>query len=636
MKKILNTLKFQDYFYEQFSHEFRGEKRAHSYLGISFSLIINIFCLVLLIMNLYQLFGRKDPTTSYTKLDLDLGYNLTLNSEDLLFSLQLRDKNHIPLKQYGNVLTIKPIYEVMIKLSNGTLINTQNELDIISCKQLKSQYEKLNLLTDYETLQIENHYCFKLNSDKLSNEMKNMFLNDVILGGQYASEFYGNLALYINHCNNESLKNNEKCLTNETILNLIEGAWLQFYYTTASVNENNYNNPIKRCIGSYYTKLNVGLNKNIYTYFNPLNFVSKNNYVFNFEKSITFIKNDKTIADYNIIEDNQNEITYALIYVCSGMNIEYYKRKYLKIQEIGATVSGFFIVLCVFANVLLYFPHLRYLDIEIINLLFDYKPLYITQVENNNNKEKKRISSNKLNINDKNNSNSKNNLVIINRGITRIKTNPHSNNKKTCSNSLNLKILKKKINNQNSNFYTQIDISNLTNRLSKKKKINNENKINVTDIIIVYLCYCNNKFKNSKKEMRYLMKNKLKYTDITENLKLFLEFEKIKDIFYKKDLLHPLDFKNIKKNLTYNLKDLQKSLNIIKNSQVKFNFFDNEFNEEKKIKKKEKSHVGTKINIQNILNSNIIEKKLSNKSLNFSIENEIDNEKEDNLLKKEK
>ena len=56
--------------------------------------------------------------------------------------------------------------------------------------------------------------------------------------------------------------------------------------------------------------------------------------------------------------------------------------------------------------------------------------------------------------------------------------------------------------------------------------------------------------------MNYLMKNKLKYTDITENLKLFLEFEKIKDIFHKKEILHPLDFKNIKKNLTYNLKDL--------------------------------------------------------------------------------
>jgi hypothetical protein len=643
MKKILNTLKFQDYFYEQFSHEFRGEKRAHSYLGITFSLVINIFCMFLLILNLYQLFGRKDPTTSYTKLDLDLGYNLTLNSKDLLFSLQLRDKNHIPLKQYGNVLTIKPIYEVMIKLSNGTLINTQNELDIISCKQLKSQYEKLNLLDDYETLQIEDHYCFKLNYNKISNEIKNLCLNDVILGGQYGSDFYGNLALYINHCNNESLNNNEKCLTNETILNLIEGAWLQFYYTTASVNENNYNNPIKRCLGSYYTKLNVGLNKNIYTYFIPLSFVSKNNYVFNFEKSITFIKNDKTIADYNIIEDNQNEITYALIYVCSGMNIEYYKRKYLKIQEIEATVSGFFIVLCVFANVLLYFPHLRYLDIEIINLLFDYKPLYITQVENNS--KKKHHSSNKLIINDKNNSNSKSHLVITNKGITRIKTNPHLNNNtnnniKNNTNSISIKYknLKNKINNnQNSNFYTHIDISKITNRLSKKQKFRNkENKINVTDIIIVYLCYCNNKFKNSKKEMNYLMKNKLKYTDITENLKLFLEFEKIKDIFYKKEILHPLDFKNIKKNLTYNLKDLQKSLNIIKNSQVKFNLFDDEIFEKNKIKKKEKSHVGTKINIQSILNSNIIEKKLSNKSLNFSIENEIDNEKENILLKKEK
>ena len=634
MKKILNTLKFQDYFYEQFSHEFRGEKRAHSYLGITFSLVINIFCMFLLILNLYQLFGRKDPTTSYTKLDLDLGYNLTLNSKDLLFSLQLRDKNHIPLKSYGNVLTIKPIYEVMITLSNGTLLNTENELDIISCKDLKSQYEKLNLLNDYETLQIENHYCFKLNYNKLNQEIKNQFKDDVILGGQYASNFYGNLALYINHCSNESLsEEDEKCLTNETILNLIEGAWLQFYYTTASVNENNYNNPIKRNIGSYYTKLNSGLNKNIYTYFNPLNFVSKNNYVFNFEKSITFIKNDKTIADYNIINDNnQDEITYALIYVCSGMNIEYYKRKYLKIQEIGATVSGFFIVLCVFANILLYFPHLRYLDIEVINLLFDYKPLYIAHVEHvedNQKKKMKTVTFKKLTLKNKNNSNSKNNLLELNKGVTHIKTNSLYNNKN--NNSININY------NYNKSSNINIDISNLTNRLSKKQKfIKNENKINVNDIIIVYLCYCNNKFNNSKKEMMYLMKNKLKYTDITENLKLFLQFEKIKDIFYKKELLHPLDFKDTKKKLKYNLKDLQIPLKIIKkNTDIQCKNFSEI--EEKKFKKNEKSHVGTKINIQSILNSNIIEKKLSNKSLNYSIENEYENEREDYFLnKKEK
>ena len=240
----------------------------------------------------------------------------------------------------------------------------------------------------------------------------------------------------------------------------------------------------------------------------------------------------------------------------------------------------------------------------------------------------KTVTFKKLTLKNKNNSNSKNNLLELNKGVTHIKTNSLYNNKN--NNSININY------NYNKSSNINIDISNLTNRLSKKQKfIKNENKINVNDIIIVYLCYCNNKFNNSKKEMMYLMKNKLKYTDITENLKLFLQFEKIKDIFYKKELLHPLDFKDTKKKLKYNLKDLQIPLKIVKkNTDIQCKNFEIE---EKKFKKNEKSHVGTKINIQSILNSNIIEKKLSNKSLNYSIENEYENEREDYFLnKKEK
>ena len=44
MKHIYETLKFQDYFYIIFTHEFKGEKRHHSYISVFISLFINILC----------------------------------------------------------------------------------------------------------------------------------------------------------------------------------------------------------------------------------------------------------------------------------------------------------------------------------------------------------------------------------------------------------------------------------------------------------------------------------------------------------------------------------------------------------------------------------------------------------------
>ena len=85
MKKVYELLKFQDYFYLVFTHEFKGEKRQHTFISVFLSLIINIMCGIILVLNLIRLFLRREPTISYTKIDLNQGKNITLNSEQLLF-----------------------------------------------------------------------------------------------------------------------------------------------------------------------------------------------------------------------------------------------------------------------------------------------------------------------------------------------------------------------------------------------------------------------------------------------------------------------------------------------------------------------------------------------------------------------
>ena len=492
MKNVYEALKFQDYFYIMFNHEFKGEKRQHSYISVFISLFINILCGVLLIYNLLRLFLRIEPTISYSKIDLLKGKNITLNTEQLLFSVMVRDKYHSPLID-PKIITINPKYSIIYRNNEGNIINTLLNLDTVNCSLFKNIYSKLNQEESYKFNDISLHYCFK-NSEK-----------DMIIGGTYSSDFYATLTIYISKCINSS-DSDIICSPEEIIDQKVQDAWLQIFYTTNSINAENFSNPINTELTSYYLRLDSKLNKYIYTYFGGLDFSSNENIIFdNFNKK-NVIKLVNTYNDVNLINNNTQYL--STIYVCSAMTKEIIQRRYIKIQEVGASVSGIFCIQCVVAYIILYFPQLRLMDIEIINVLFDYQPKYL-------------------------NCESDDDLL----SLTRRKSNYN-------------KIEHKPIRFRSRDIKVSLSHNNF---ICKNRKTDNfvKKRINTWDVIKIYLCWCNEKYKKPRKEMEFLMKEKMKYTDLAESLKIYIQFDKMKDILIKKGLGHNDSFIFTRKILRY-------------------------------------------------------------------------------------
>ncbi len=367
MKVIYNSLKFQDYFYVTFLHEFKGEKKKHSYISVFLSFIVNIICITLLIINVIHLFKRKEPSISYSKIDLLKGVNITLNTKDLLFSVFLRDKNHIPLNN-PSLITINAVYKILQKnKENGNLNSKEYNLDIVNCTNFYNKYQKLEIDKQFKENDIRLHYCFNDSKKK------------IIIGGRYSDDFYGTLSINISKCENKS-NSNIICESEDKINEKIQGSWLQIFYSTNSINSENFSFPVNTELTSYYLKLDHSLNKQIYTYFNSLDFSSNDNLIFDkYYKKKTIIKLDETKND--IIYQNEDKFL-STIYVCSSMNKEKIQRRYIKIQEVGASIYGIFMVQCIIVYIILYVPQLKIMDIEILNVLFDYKPKYF------NNKKK--------------------------------------------------------------------------------------------------------------------------------------------------------------------------------------------------------------------------------------------------------
>jgi len=496
MKLIYDILKYQDYFYITFLHEFKGEKKQHSFISVILSLIVNIVCIIIFGINTINLFKRKEPSISYSKVDLFKGKNITLNTENLLFSIFLRDKNHLPLNN-PSIISINPTYEILYRNNDGILINTIHQLDMINCSNFYNKYQKLEIENHYNENDIKLHYCF------------NYSKNDLIIGGRYSDDFYGSLSIYISKCQNKS-NSNIICESEDNIKEKIKDSWLQIFYSTNSINSENFSHPIINDLSSYYIKLDNNLNKQIYTYFGSLDFISHENILFDNYKKKTIFKIEHINNDVILNNINENQIL-STIYVCSAMSKEKIERKYLQIQQVGSSVYGIFYIQCVLCYIILYFPQLRLMDIEIINVLFEYKPKYFSYKKKIDPKFNRRYSN-----------------------FKQVKFNP-------------IPLKKKKVN--ISNFQFQ-------NNLNNKRRVSNGNfslkkRINTFDIIKMHLCFCNKKYKKSIEEMNFLMKQKRKYTDLAESLKIYIVTEKIKELIISRGLADSDLFTFQKKLLRY-------------------------------------------------------------------------------------
>ena len=495
MKTLYNTLKVQDYFYIIFLHEFKGETKQHSYISVFLSLIVNVVTITIFFINFSHLLKRNEPSISYSKIDLLKGINITMNTPELLFSIFLRDKNHSPLNN-PSLITINATYEILFRNRDGNINNQVYQLDIINCSNFYNDYINNNIQSQYNENDIKLHYCF------------NYSKSNIIIGGRYSDIFYGSLSIYISKCQNKS-NSDIICESEEIIKEKIKDSWLQIYYSTNSINSENFSDPIRTDLSSFYIRLHTDLNKQIYTYFGSLDFLSYENFLFDNYKKKSVIKMDHSINDILLNSENDNNIL-ATIYVCSSMTKEKIERRYIKIQEVGSRVYGIFYVQNIIVSIILYFPQLRLMDIEIINALFDYKPKYFSY-------KKKKVDE-----------------IFYRR---------YSNFKQAKFNPIPFK----KRNNIKTKNGSEIDLQN------QKKKLNIK-RINTCDLIKISLCYCNSKYKKSRDEMNFLMKEKRKYTDLAESLKIYLDMEKIKELIIEKGICDSDLFIFQKKLLRYDTK----------------------------------------------------------------------------------
>ena len=354
MKQIIKALKFQDIFNSTFYYFFNKKRKQHTALTIIISLGINILSISLFLTEISDLIKHKNPTVNYAKLRNTISPNLTLNTKELLFSIGVRDKNYNFIND-PSLVTIKATYEI-VKSINGKINQSIYTLEYMNCTNTRKIYEKEKIEKYFDSNNIQKYSCYN-------------FTSPIIIGGKYSSSFYGNLAFYIIKCINGS-ENNITCKSNEEIENTLQNGWLQIAYMTSYVDYFNYTHPINYITKGPFSKLDTSINKLIYIYFSQIKLVTDNGLMFSSTSDIFSTEEDYFQNDFNLIK---NDGIISTIYVCPSPSLETFYRKYIRIQEIAATIGGIFTALSFLFSILIRRLNDFYFDIIFSNSLFYFK-----------------------------------------------------------------------------------------------------------------------------------------------------------------------------------------------------------------------------------------------------------------------
>ena len=492
--KLLQLLEIQDSSKIPFHFLFNGKRNIHFTFGIILSLLMNIISFLFSITLILELLHHSKPSVNYAQFQSSMTTNMTLNTKQLLFTIAFRDKDY-KLINDPTIASLNAFYERTTTF-NGVINIEELQLDFMNCSNVYPLFKEFGVSDNFDNVGLINYNCYN-------------YTEPIIIGGKYGTEFYANLAFYISKCRNSS-DSNITCKSEEDIDDLLEKGWLQITYVSSYVDFNNYSHPIQYVTEDTYIMFDVKMNKKMYVFFSPLQIFSENNILFSNEKKEISTKHDITTTDIISVLDNG---IISSIMVCPSFTVDKYYRRYIKIQEIGASIGGLYSGLSIISFLLTAFYKLRYVEMKIINELFFFGSEHLL---NDKKSLFKFLPNLKFENNNKNNDDKKemilNNRLISLKGINNNNVIDVKIPDKIKRNSLNF------ANNKfNKFFYYKIDLG-LKNSLK------------------MIFCVFKNEIKENYKEYIFVKKELLKYIDYSQVSKYFMDVEKIKSLLNKYNL----------------------------------------------------------------------------------------------------
>ncbi len=579
-KKVKNIIRELDYFGTIVSFRLGEDLKYKSLIGGTCTIIYIIIALIYILYMLIPFLKREEINFTFSNKIISKNPFVNLSSTNINFAFGALFSSD----QASAIENTTKYFDYKINIIEWVGIDDFFEKEIFFNFCNQSDYPS-SLDDQFEVNELNELYCLLINKNNIN------YLN-YSLDGLYTDDYFKFIT--IDFFLNEYGKNN----FDEVKIYLRENPLLMslFFVDTAIDYENRhvplpvYINYITRDIDFDYTKKSE-------IFFSSLEFINDDNFFFNKESLTKNVMFDRCEDSFRFIQDRNEEENYNLFHIEIKVSpkVTTLKRKYQKLPEFVASLSGLLSFLLVFIFVCCNLIERKAINQELIhrmlkfrgnkniniNYLIDrFKNLKYTNEFEQNEFLKKKIDEKKNDHNSKENMNEKIIKLFSNMNVESI-----PNIKK------NIEEIKETSKREKEYFYTSNSTKSLSPKKKKKNSVNREKtqfiksenifinqntnlkpknevvlkKLNMIEIICNFFCFCCSPRLKKNRLLLAQAENKINYyMDIHTYIRTVQEFELLKDIFFDKKSLTLFHF-------------LSKcSVKIINNNLVFLRHFENE------------------------------------------------------------
>ena len=580
-KKAKNIIRELDYFGTIVSFRLGEDLKYKSLIGGTCTIIYIIIALVYILYMLIPFLKREEINFTFSNKIISKNPFVNLSSTNINFAFGALFSSD----QASAIENTTKYFDYKINIIEWVGIDDFFEKEIFFNFCNQSDYPS-SLDDQFEVNELNELYCLLINKNNIN------YLN-YSLDGLYTDDYFKFIT--IDFFLSEYGKNN----FDEVKIYLRENPLLMslFFVDTAIDYENRhvplpvYINYITRDIDFDYTKKSE-------IFFSSLEFINDDNFFFNKESLTKNVMFDRCEDSFRFIQDRNEEENYNLFHIEIKVSpkVTTLKRKYQKLPEFVASLSGLLSFLLVFIFVCCNLIERKAINQELIhrmlkfrgnkniniNYLIDrFKNLKYTNEFEQNEFLKKKIDEKKNDHNSKENMNEKIIKLFSNMNVESI-----PNIKK------NIEETKETSKREKEYFYTSNSTKSLSPKKKKKNSVNREKtqfiksenifinqntnlkpknevvlkKLNMIEIICNFFCFCCSPRLKKNRLLLAQAENKINYyMDIHTYIRTVQEFELLKDIFFDKKSLTLFHFlskcsvKIINNNLVF-LRHFEKEL----------------------------------------------------------------------------
>ena len=345
VKQLISTIAIFDFVSYKPKLLYKGKNNFQSSIGGFISILTIVFLFSFGIYFFVQLFQRNNMNIASNDNVLEWP---TYNMSNMPFIFKLVDGNAHDIANDSTVFNLQGLFS-----SNPAFNYYFEPCNISNAKhfgEYRKYFENIWNIKTFNCIDDLNKYNFSLFGTYQNNELPRSFIN-----------------ILLNICQNTTSNKGKPCKTRSFIDNKLTSAYLNLIFLQHNIDHNNFNDPGALTISTEILSFSSSIYKRYNFFYFLIEYDTDEGFIFPEISKKTYFQKQQIEVSVDLRVQIANNVKFGQICFYLSKDQKTYFRKYIKVQEVIASIGGVLSSVLFIANLVLYHVSRRLFLIRLAN-----------------------------------------------------------------------------------------------------------------------------------------------------------------------------------------------------------------------------------------------------------------------------